>query len=362
MGNWIYEGIACYVAGVPQTNLVPLYRAWNGSDHFYTSSENEYKNLPNSYSKEGIACYVSPASLDGYIPLFRLYKGSIDDHLYSTSSEERDAAVKQGYKFEEIQCYVKSGANQSDGFVPFYRAYNSRISDHFYTIDLDELAAATGTRLEASNGAGIAHVTLETIKVKQKQEIFRDEIYLWVYGLVIDNGTLKTRKFIISHPGGHGNIGSAMGGGDSRRIKPDVGAAVRTQIQPLQTVAAIGAIVIAWEEDNTPNDKILEAYEATAKILNTFILDRVNQLKIENPTETELTQLKKDISTKVGGIFAKGVKWYNPFSLDHDDFIGVNSLFVTLNSTKNMLKPFTLMFKGEGAEYKITGAVGYSLV
>jgi hypothetical protein len=362
MATWLYEGISCYVSGIQQPNLVPLYRAWNGSDHFYTTNQAEYQGLSGTYAREGIACYVLSNPAPDFVPFYRLYKGSIDDHLYTKNPAERDSAIQHGYSSEGTQCFVKDSPSPNDSFIPLYRAYNSGICDHFYTTSLAELAAATGAPLAPANGAGLAHVTLNTLHVVKKQEVGRDEVYLWVYGVLVDARTIQSRNFIITHEGGHGNIGKSLWQGDARRIKDSVGAAVRAQLQPLFSFAAIGAIVAAWEEDYTPNSKVQEAYDATATTLNSFVLQRVNALNLTSPTEAELEQIKEDIKKEVSSIFKDAVDWWNPFSWDPDDSIGFDNVLVTINSTVAINIPFELVFKGQGAKYVISGSVGYSPV
>ncbi len=90
---WEYEGIAFYMCTTACPNHVPFYRAWNGSDHFYTTSATEYNGLPSSYSREGIAGYIANSALPGHVPLYRLYGPHIDDHMYTASKSEHDNAA-----------------------------------------------------------------------------------------------------------------------------------------------------------------------------------------------------------------------------------------------------------------------------
>ncbi len=136
--SWAFEGIECYVSRGPKQDHAPLYRAWNGSDHFYTMSKPEYNGLPASYQREGIACHLATARITGHAPLYRLYRGANDDHFYCISPAERDNAVNRyGYQYEGIAGYVMP--TQSLDHVPFYRAYNPEIGDHFYTINVAEI-------------------------------------------------------------------------------------------------------------------------------------------------------------------------------------------------------------------------------
>lgn len=136
--SWAYEGIEGYVLNVFKSNYAPLYRAWNGSDHFYTSSKNEYDSLPKTYKQEGIACYIATSQLSGHVPFYRLYSGTADDHFYCISTIEKDNAVKYlGYTYEGIVGYVIP--QEVSGYVPLFRAWNPEIGDHFYTTDVSEI-------------------------------------------------------------------------------------------------------------------------------------------------------------------------------------------------------------------------------
>ncbi len=135
---WAYEGVQCYVAKKKITNHKPLYRSWNGSDHFYTTSKKEYDGLPKKYKREGIACYVASKKLADHTALYRLYRGKGDDHFYTTSVAERIRAVNvHKYNLEGTIGYVAKAKDAKH--VPLYRAYNPKISDHFYTTNVKEI-------------------------------------------------------------------------------------------------------------------------------------------------------------------------------------------------------------------------------
>lgn len=136
--SWAYEGVECYVSLNQEGNHVPLYRAWNQGDHFYTTSKEEYDGLAGNYQREGISCYVSTVKGHGHVPLYRLYSSKADDHFYCISAAERDEAVsKHGYALEGIVGYVLR--REGMGHVPFYRAWNPEIGDHFYTTNVREI-------------------------------------------------------------------------------------------------------------------------------------------------------------------------------------------------------------------------------
>jgi hypothetical protein len=144
--SWHAEGIACYVHQSQAPNHIPVFRAWNGSDHFYTTSHDEFDGLPAQYIREGIAFYVADdQTVPNHIPLFRLYSPGSDDHFYTTSESERDDAQNSGYYSERLLGYVVSETQSPipEGHVPLYRAWNPSIGDHFYTTNLEEYENAT---------------------------------------------------------------------------------------------------------------------------------------------------------------------------------------------------------------------------
>lgn len=116
----------------PEPIVLPLFRLYNGRDHFYTTSIEERDN--SGYGYEKISCRVYPNRHLGAVPLFRLWNGH--DHFYTTSTVERDIAISRGYSFEKNECYVFDAPRA--GVVPLYRLFHSGNGDHFYTTDTTE--------------------------------------------------------------------------------------------------------------------------------------------------------------------------------------------------------------------------------
>ena len=132
---------------------VPFYRYWNGRDHFYTTDINEIGTAvpghlgKHGYTSEGTACQIHDTQVPSSVPLYRYYNGH--DHFYTTNANEIGTTVpgvtgKHGYKSEGIAgyCFPHDTA-QSDGDTPLYRAYNSGNGDHFYTTSVQEMVQAT---------------------------------------------------------------------------------------------------------------------------------------------------------------------------------------------------------------------------
>ncbi len=126
------------------SGLVPFYRYWNNIEHFYTTNAGEIgtktpgKTGNHGYTSEGIACKLSSSPGTGLVPLYRYFNGV--DHFYTTTSSEIGttkvgAIGKHGYKSEGIAGYCSSTHVSSS--IPFYRYWNG--VEHFYTTDKSEI-------------------------------------------------------------------------------------------------------------------------------------------------------------------------------------------------------------------------------
>jgi len=139
---------------IVSADCVPLYRYWNGkNDHFYTTSADEIGTTTAGatgkygYVSEGISCYIfsDPEDYEGIVPLYRYFNGH--DHFYTTSEAEigtitPGATGNYGYKFEGIQGYV-FGSYNSDVSGLFLRYYDGGNGDHFYTLNVQEIGTNT---------------------------------------------------------------------------------------------------------------------------------------------------------------------------------------------------------------------------
>jgi hypothetical protein len=114
--GYVSEGVAGYISASSGSGLVPLYRYYNGFEHFYTSNSAEIGTISPGvvgnygYASEGIAgyCYGSPTS--GTVPLHRYWNGR--EHFYTTNGQEigtttNGAVGNYNYQCEGVACYVK---------------------------------------------------------------------------------------------------------------------------------------------------------------------------------------------------------------------------------------------------------------
>ncbi|KAF8189105.1 hypothetical protein K438DRAFT_1593415 [Mycena galopus ATCC 62051] len=116
---------------------VPFYRTYHSGyvDHWYTSGVNlinEY--LPQGYPLEGVTGLVFVTSEPGTTQLYRLFSQTVQNNYYTTSTAERDAALKNGYLADELwspKTWIY--ANQICGSIPLFHLYNGSQKDSFYT-------------------------------------------------------------------------------------------------------------------------------------------------------------------------------------------------------------------------------------
>jgi hypothetical protein len=137
MATWEFEKIECYVRKHNEVGYLPVFRAFDGSDHFYTTDEAEYQSLPASYQRHGKSFHIANSAINNHIPLYKLYHPETVDHFFTTSQRERDNAVKKGFEERGVLGYVVSSPHPQH--VPLFRAYHPDLTDHFYTTDEAEL-------------------------------------------------------------------------------------------------------------------------------------------------------------------------------------------------------------------------------
>jgi len=116
-------------------NWQPVYELFNPGlgDHFYTMNLSEVTQAENSmgYSNHGPKYKWSSISFGTGIPIYRLWNNS--DHFYTTSVTEKDNCISSGYVDEGIVGYLSP--NSSGNLVAWYRYYHSQWDDHAYPVD-----------------------------------------------------------------------------------------------------------------------------------------------------------------------------------------------------------------------------------
>lgn len=111
--------------------------------------------------------------------------------------------------------------------------------------------------------------------------------------------------------------------------------------------------MLAWEEDNTPNAKVVQDYNDSVTVLKEHISDRVRSLNTGPLTQTEINAVKADLTKAIEKRFKSAVHWYNPFSWDPDDFIGFAQAIEPVEAGQSLVKPVDFIFTGDGAKYQV---------
>ena len=103
---------------------------WKVIAHFQDGSQQESSVWSFNYQ-------MSDSPKAGWVPLYRYYKGgALKDHFYTTSEDQGQSALNDGYTYERIECYVSD--RKFAGGTPLMRLYNAAKNSHFYTIDISQ--------------------------------------------------------------------------------------------------------------------------------------------------------------------------------------------------------------------------------
>ncbi|KAJ7748875.1 hypothetical protein B0H16DRAFT_1552098 [Mycena metata] len=121
--------------------IIPLFRSFVLTDHFYTEAPSEVISAGNEgYSLEGIGAGIFPTQITSSTPLFRLFKNAVVDHAYTTSTDEVVALEAEGYVLERTPGFVYT--TQICNSVPLYGLFLVSMNDHFLTTSTSERASA----------------------------------------------------------------------------------------------------------------------------------------------------------------------------------------------------------------------------
>lgn len=107
-----------------------VYRLYNSNGlHMYTTSANERDTLvKNGWKNEGVA-WKSP---DTGLVVYRMYNANNGEHMFTTSFNEAAKMQASGWKYEGVNfASARSGK-------PVYRLYNPNAGLHFFTADKSE--------------------------------------------------------------------------------------------------------------------------------------------------------------------------------------------------------------------------------
>lgn len=99
-----------YIYTTRQPNTVPFYRLYSIrlGNHFYTTStqERDLAIKRQGYTLGGTMGYIHTSEGSGRVPLYRLHDAGRHDHYYTTSSQEREDASRSGWTDQGIVGYI----------------------------------------------------------------------------------------------------------------------------------------------------------------------------------------------------------------------------------------------------------------
>ncbi|MCB2187941.1 MAG: hypothetical protein KQJ78_16095 [Deltaproteobacteria bacterium] len=129
-----------------QAGFTPMYRAYNPTltYHFFTTSWNEFQNaVANGYNDESSGnprlFHVATYALAGTSELFRLYNPYSGRHYYTRKVVEREGLVSLGWVYEHGEGYIYAAA--AAGMQEIYHLYHTVAGIHLYTADHGEVVA-----------------------------------------------------------------------------------------------------------------------------------------------------------------------------------------------------------------------------
>ena len=126
------------------TNVQRYYKAAEGK-HLYTTEPE--KELLSDYVKDSddanFNLFKDSNLVEGAADIYRLYLpgANREDHLYTTSQEERDAAIAGGYQYEGITGEAFTTERENTQAV---QRFISQQGKHFYTADQEEIPRLAG--------------------------------------------------------------------------------------------------------------------------------------------------------------------------------------------------------------------------
>lgn len=139
---------------------VPFIRMYNKSinDHFYTNSrvEADAAAANHGYKLEGEMGYLYAESQSNTEPVYRLWNPKAGKHFYTTSTVEADGAVRSGFAREGVVGYMIAPI-YGNADMRVYRLYNAKLQKHFYTTSRAEVDALekVGYKWEGELGGGV---------------------------------------------------------------------------------------------------------------------------------------------------------------------------------------------------------------
>lgn len=182
--GWRYEGSG-WVA--PKRSSQPVYRLYSGTDHHYTTSASERNSLMKAgWADEGIGWYSDTAET---VKLYRLYNPNVDpgatwfnsgSHHYTTSEDERDRLVEEGWTYEGVGWGALEGGTSTGDWIGALAIAKS----------VDQIIAVEGWGVQA------------TVSMHEKIDGEWHELFRTTEGWVGENGIGSARAYAAYTPTG----------------------------------------------------------------------------------------------------------------------------------------------------------------
>lgn len=108
-----------------------------GLHHFYTTDASGELALKVGYKYTGIACYVYNTQVKGTIPVYRAYDQITFNHFYTTDRAEFDRALQPSgsYTAESVGWYMFNKDQTDIPTIALYRYYDTVSQDHLFSTD-----------------------------------------------------------------------------------------------------------------------------------------------------------------------------------------------------------------------------------
>lgn len=223
---------------------------------------------------------------------------------------------------------------------------------------------------------GTVNVQLDRLTVvNKKDEIGKDEAYLWVIGLqVLTPGSdVDGLEFVRAKNPLPGNLGAGLKRKETRVVPAAIGR-LQYPATPLGKRALFGVVVFAWDHDRTPNGSIQLAYDRTAATIDQairgIIANRLQVIQDEGlaavkpMTPAEASAIRDAVEAEIRGVFLQSLGANAPWSLNLDDFVGAENAVATVaDATLPFAQSFTLSLRKRdniGAHYELSGSLRWT--
>lgn len=134
--GYVSEGVAAYVysAAATQAQTQPLYRWFNGADHFYCLDPSGEIGPANGYHTEGIACRVLAIAVAGSVPFHRWFNAGPMDFCVILSGNTGEVVARRTIQSVSAVAAdlaapgVLAAYNNEPSTIAAYRASHFRVA------------------------------------------------------------------------------------------------------------------------------------------------------------------------------------------------------------------------------------------